>query len=167
MLLGNFPILPLQGGLLELFLQPGPPHFHVEDVRVHHVERQRASVHELVTPPRADARCHENSGHRNERERGRGHDRQAQRSHVAARAHVGRSSLNVLGDLQSHASQPSLCGRGADRHNGNSLGKQMKRTHTLRLDIGRLHTLALAHLALHTCTYPLVLRHLALRLCLK
>ena len=128
MLLGNFPILPLQGSLLELFLQPGPPHFHVEDVRVHHVERQRASVHELVTTPRADASCHKNSGHRNERERGRSHDRHAQRSRVTARTHVGRSSLNVLGDL--HQSQAKTASHPTNRH---SPGAELTDTTEVRL----------------------------------
>ena len=48
MFLCQFPILALQSSFLQLLLQARPSHLHVENVCVHHIERQRATPEELL-----------------------------------------------------------------------------------------------------------------------
>jgi hypothetical protein len=44
-----------KGGLLELLLEAGPPHLHVEDVRVNHVKRQRTTPEENLLALRGES----------------------------------------------------------------------------------------------------------------
>jgi hypothetical protein len=95
-LLRNLPILSLQGSLLELLLQPGTPHFHVEDVCMHHVKRQRAPIHKLVRAGIGFSSRHEHSRHCSKCQCGRNHDNYAQWPRVAASCGHLWCSLHVL-----------------------------------------------------------------------